>query len=178
MLGGRRTGIVRWFAIAAIAALMLACEPAAASDFSDYLSLGYRQVASLAGTKSLVRLYGQRSTASANGEAIAPLVPDPQITQDLNFDAAKLGREALLDSLRSGAHKRQPLLAAIAQVNFDCWVMPLPRRKGAPTSNDCKSRFYFALQGCPRENIAVRLPASRSRLRLLLAGRRETPSLR
>jgi hypothetical protein len=121
------------------------------SDFSAYLAQGYRQLASVAGkVKSpAATLYKQRGAAAAAGNTVLPLQPDPKKLQGLLFGDATAARADLMESLGMAARERQPLLAAIAQVNFDCWVTPLPKRKGVPTANDCQSRFYFALAGLP-----------------------------
>ena len=121
------------------------------SEFSGYLAQGYHQLAAAAGkTKSAAAsLYKQRSAAAAAGNAVLPLQPDPKKLDGLLFTEAAADRADLMESLGMAARERQPLLAAIAQVNFDCWVAPLPKRKGVPSANDCQSRFYFALAGLP-----------------------------
>ena len=103
-------------------------------NFDTYLAEGYRQVAGAAvrvgAHASLLSYYKKRSADAANGRAIVPQVPNVDELDPWTLREANFARNELIESLRSGSSQRQPLLAAIAQVNFDCWVMPLPRQTG------------------------------------------------
>jgi hypothetical protein len=129
----------------------LICAPvgAAASDFSNYLAQGYSQLAKVAAKTPVSLLYKKRSTVAAGGQAIEPLQPDAAHLDALTVNEARIYREQLIEGLQAGGRQRQPLLAAIAQVNYDCWVMPLPKRKGAPRSAECHQRFLQAFEGLP-----------------------------
>ncbi|HYV89534.1 MAG TPA: hypothetical protein VFA91_13235 [Candidatus Polarisedimenticolia bacterium] len=129
----------------------LVCAPlnAAASDFSNYLAQGYSQLAKAAGKAPVSQLYKKRSTAAAGGQAVEPLGPDASHLDVLTANEARSYRDQLIEGLQAGGRDRQPLLAAIAQVNYDCWVMPLPKRKGAPRSAECHQRFLQAFEGLP-----------------------------
>ena len=132
----------------------LTCVPldAAASDFSNYLAQGYSQLAKVAGKAPVSQLYKKRSAAASGGQAIEPLQPDAKHLDVLTVNEARHYRDQLIEGLQSGGRQRQPLLAAIAQVNYDCWVMPLPKRKGAPRSAECHQRFLQAFEGLPDKN--------------------------
>ena len=152
-MSGRLSGAaVRW-SMGILAASILFSEPAkaATSDFSTYLSEGYSQLAGQAGKGSVAQFYTKRSAAAAAGHAPAPALPvgDGPTADAFGLDEITSARDKLIESLDAGGRQRQPLLAAIAQVNFDCWTRPLPKRKGAPRSIDCYSRFLLAFQGLP-----------------------------
>jgi hypothetical protein len=125
-------------------------------NFDTYLAEGYRQVAGAAvrvgAHASLLSYYKKRSADAANGRAIVPQVPNADELDPWTLREANFARNELIESLRSGSSQRQPLLAAIAQVNFDCWVMPLPRQTGIPDGDECRRRFYFAFAGLSRPN--------------------------
>lgn len=150
-MADRRLGVGIPLAAAILAAsILLASEQTtAASDFSGYLADGYRQLASKAGKTSAAQLYKKRSAASAAGQAVEPLQPGSALPDGLTLGEAQEARDKLMEALSSGGRQRQPLLAAIAQINYDCWIAPLPKRKGAPRSIDCHSRFLLAFGGLP-----------------------------
>jgi len=150
-MAGRRLGggILLAAAILAASILLASAQTTAASDFSGYLADGYRQLASKAGNTSAAQLYKKRSAASAAGQAIEPLQPGSALPDGLTLGEVQEARDKLMEALSSGGRERQPLLAAIAQINYDCWIVPLPKRKGAPRSIDCHSRFLLAFGGLP-----------------------------
>ena len=125
-------------------------------NFDTYLAEGYRQIAGAAvrvgAHASLLSYYKKRSADAANGGTIVPQVPNADELDPWTLREANFARNELVESLRSGSSRRQPLLAAIAQVNFDCWVMPLPRQTGIPDGDECRRRFYFAFSGLSRPN--------------------------
>ena len=141
---------VRWSA-AVLAASLLLSPPAQAvgPDFAAYLSEGYRQLAHQAGKGALAQFYTKRSVAAAAGQVLEPVKPDKPTPDATSVGELTAVRDKLIESLNAGGRERQPLLAAIAQINFDCWAKPLPKRKGAPRSIDCHSRFLLAFQGLP-----------------------------
>jgi hypothetical protein len=153
---GRRSGVAAPFSAAVIAAgllfasgLFASVASAAASDFSSYLAEGYRELAAKAGKGPAAQLYKTRSAASAAGKTLEPLQPGNALPDGLTLGEVQEARDKLMEALSSGGLQRQPLLAAIAQVNYDCWIAPLPKRKGAPRSIDCHSRFLLAFGGLP-----------------------------
>jgi hypothetical protein len=150
-MAGRRLGggILLAAAILAASILLASAQTTAASDFSGYLADGYRQLASKAGNTSAAQLYKKRSAASAAGQAVEPLQPGSALPDGLTLSEAQEARDKLMEALSSGGRERQPLLAAIAQINYDCWIAPLPKGKGAPRSIDCHSRFLLAFGGLP-----------------------------
>jgi hypothetical protein len=76
-----------------------------------------------------------------------PAELDKQVLDSGALREANFARRQLLHRLDAGARLRQPLLAAIAQVNFDCWVAPVPKAGGSPKGDECRRRFYFAFAG-------------------------------
>jgi hypothetical protein len=149
---GRTSAAIGLSASVFTSALICAPLGAAASDFSNYLAQGYSQLAKVAGKAPVSQLYKKRSTAAAGGQAIEPLQPDAKRLDVLTVNEARHYRDQLIEGLQAGGRQRQPLLAAIAQVNYDCWVMPLPKRKGAPRSAECHQRFLQAFEGLPDKN--------------------------
>jgi hypothetical protein len=125
------------------------CDSRQSSDrFQAYLALGYREVSSLAdrnGEALLAQHFLARSRQAASDQQVEPDAPT-EPTQSSAREAG-LARQQLVARLDGGARRDQPLLAAIAQVNFDCWVAPLPTRIGVPDGDECRRRFYFAFAG-------------------------------
>jgi len=150
MSDGLSGAAVRWSAaFLATSLLFSSVAEAAAPDFSAYLSEGYRQLAGQAGKGALAQFYAKRSVAAAAGHSPEPVKPDTPTPDGIGVGELTAAREKLIESLDAGGRERQPLLAAIAQINFDCWAKPLPKRKGAPRSIDCYSRFLLAFEGLP-----------------------------
>lgn len=150
MSGGLLGAAVRWSAAVLAASLLFSSlAEAVTPDFSAYLSLGYRQLANQAGKGALAQFYAKRGVAAAAGHAPEPVTADRPTPDAVGVDELASVRDKLIESLDAGGRQRQPLLAAIAQINFDCWAKPLPTRKGAPRSIDCHSRFLLAFQGLP-----------------------------
>ena len=118
-------------------------------SFSGYLAQGYRQTAAVAARNApgLAAYFTGRGTLSAEDRAPDPAQPEAARLTNWDFKEASFARSKLIASLDGGARARQPLLAAIAQVNFDCWVMPLPEQPGVPGGGECRRRFYFAFAG-------------------------------
>jgi hypothetical protein len=121
------------------------------SEFDVYLSEGYRQMAVVAARAAadhhIIAYYKKRDALVVRGTTVDPEQPDPRALDPSVLHEASYARNDLLARLDAGARQRQPLLAAIAQVNFDCWVVPLPRRPGVPDGDECRRRFYFAFAG-------------------------------
>src|ERR1051325_5788936 len=124
-------------------------------NFNGYLAEGYRQMAAVAARAAadhqVVDYYRKRDALAARGEPVSPQQLDPDGLDPGSLREASFARKELVASLDGGARQHQPLLAAIAQVNFDCWVVPLPQRLGVPDGNECRRRFYFAFAGLRSE---------------------------
>src|ERR1041385_1368935 len=141
---------VRWSAgVFAVFLLFSPVARAATPDFAAYLSEGYHQLSGQAGKSALPQFYAKRGVSAAAGHAPQPVQPDKATPDGIGVGELTAARDRLIESLDAGGRERQPLLAAIAQINFDCWAKPLPKRKGAPRSIDCYSRFLLAFQGLP-----------------------------
>ena len=102
-------------------------------DFSGYLAEGYRQMADVAerseGHAAFAAYFQQRHTVATHRRLIRPEALDGRDLDAFTLREAGFARRELIARLDAGARQRQPLLAAIAQVNFDCWVAPLPNRR-------------------------------------------------
>src|SRR6266481_2685830 len=120
-------------------------------NFSVYLAEGYRQMAAVArraaADDQVVDYFRKRDAMALRGRLVRPQWPDPDRLDPSILREARFARKELVARLDGGAAQRKPLLAAIAQVNFDCWLVPLPRRLGVPDSDECRRRFYFAFAG-------------------------------
>jgi hypothetical protein len=118
-------------------------------DFTLFLAQGYHQLARVAarGHSPLSAYFKQRSSAAAGGEVLEPLQPVAGALDPADLEDAIAAREQLLASFHTGTRDTQPLLAAIAQINFDCWMKPLPKKKGIPSGAECRRRFSMAFGG-------------------------------
>jgi hypothetical protein len=125
-------------------------------SFRAFLVEGYGALANAAqetGNEERTSFFRHREAMADSGKAI-----DPATTEENSFHhpasrEAAFARAQLLKTLEDGARERQPLLAAIAQVNFDCWVAP-PRRPSAD-SEECRRRFYLAFVGLKAGSPAI-----------------------
>jgi len=129
-----------------------------ANDFSAYLVQGYQQMSYEAGRSAdgatLSSYFKQRSTLVAKG-ILAPEDPEGHALDTWTLRESAFARRQLVERLDAGARQTQPLLAAIAQVNFDCWVAPAPQRIVQPDRDECRRRFYFAFAGLmPADRLA------------------------
>ena len=91
--------------------------------------------------------YEQRQTLAATERGVEPERVDGRPLDAWTIREAGIARGQFVARLDAGARTRQPLLAAIAQVNFDCWVVPFKRKIGVPDRDECRRRFYFAFAG-------------------------------
>jgi hypothetical protein len=136
-----------------------AAQSPSSAKFDAYLAQGYRSVGTLAATggdKQLMLKFRRRAALAARGGHVAPLtLAEADVTSWTNREAG-IARQQLVSRLDAGARDRQPLLAAIAQVNFDCWISPLPKRIGSTDGDECRRRFYFALAGLRPHDVTIR----------------------
>jgi hypothetical protein len=121
------------------------------SEFDAYLAEGYRQMAGIAALATndqrVISYFKKRDALANQGSSVDPQKLEPLDLDSWTLHEATYARKQLIERLDGGARQHQPLLAAIAQVNFDCWVVPLPRRLGVPDGDECRRRFYFAFAG-------------------------------
>jgi hypothetical protein len=150
----RRQGgaLLRWACVTAaacgaFAALAGATTPSS-QDFSAFLVQGYDEMARQRGADDpRASYFYRRATLAAQGGTLLPADPDKRVLHSSTLREADFARRQLLHRLDAGARQKQPLLAAIAQVNFDCWVASAPSQSGSPNSDECRRRFYFAFAG-------------------------------
>jgi hypothetical protein len=99
------------------------------NTFADYLSQGYQQMSGVAqrlpSPNRLPSYYANRSAVAMSDGELPPEMHDAHY-----WTPGRCAKRHLLagriESLQRGAARQHPLLAAIAQINFDCWVMPTP----------------------------------------------------
>jgi hypothetical protein len=118
-------------------------------DFNSFLVAGYSQMANAGRSAHDPRqpYFRERAALAARDEGILPVDPDKRYLDSWSLREADFARRQLVLRLDAGARQKQALLAAIAQVNFDCWAAPLPRQFSAPDRDECRRRFYFAFAG-------------------------------
>jgi len=142
-------------------------------NFDSYLARGYREVwkigARNGGGPQLAAHFRERGALAAAGHRVVPLDLSEVDVSAWTMREAGIARLQLLSRLDGGARQRQPLLAAIAQVNFDCWISPLPKRLGVPDGDECRRRFYFAFAGL-RSSQPPGLPSSPPATQAVSAG--------
>lgn len=68
-----------------------------------------------------------KAQAAASGQSVEPFTPNddaypPGRVPESDLSAMQAGRQALLDVFVKNAKTKAPKDAAVAQVNFDCWV--------------------------------------------------------
>src|SRR5215469_6803724 len=151
--GKRRVAGVAFLLVAMILSTgrSWAAQSAPPSKFDAYLAQGYRKLGKLAarspGQNQLSAQFHKRALLAASGAGVPPLTPADAGATGWTSREAGTARQQLMSRLDSGARQHQPLLAATAQVNFDCWVQPLPKGIGSTDGDECRRRFYFALAG-------------------------------
>src|SRR5690349_18795835 len=136
----RRVSIVTLLSFVLAAGFVVGCGLAAQrtsfDNFDSYLARGYSGVGLIAarngGGARLAADFRERGVLAATGHRVVPLSISEVEVDAWTAREAGIARQQLLLRLDSGARQRQPLLAAIAQVNFDCWISPLPKRIGVP----------------------------------------------
>jgi hypothetical protein len=118
-------------------------------DFDAFLAEGYSQMAAAGPSTDDARAsyFHQRAALAGRGGELLPASPDKTMLDSSTLREASYARRQLLHRLDAGARQKRPLLAAIAQVNFDCWVAPAPKQSANQNSNECRRRFYFAFAG-------------------------------
>ena len=118
-------------------------------DFDTFLVEGYSQMAEAGPSANEARAayFHERAGLAARGGVVLPTSPDAQALDSWTLREASFARRQLVHRLDAGAREKQPLLAAIAQVNFDCWIAPGSKKGGGPNSDECRRRFYFAFAG-------------------------------
>jgi hypothetical protein len=120
-----------------------------AHNFNAYLIEGYGEMAEAAaqnaGNKNRTSFFVERKGLAERGEAVAPAGVEGRALDPSTRREAGFARRQLVERLGNGAREKQPLLAAIAQVNFDCWVAA--SQTGSSDRDECRRRFYFAFAG-------------------------------
>src|SRR5262245_6939859 len=115
------------------------------SAFAETAAALYAELARFAEAKAqnpaLAAHFRSREALARAGKQV-----DPEALRDWELDAefqaeAVRARAVLVRQLESGAKARSPLLAALAQAHFDCWVAPFPDAL-VVGGTDCRERFY------------------------------------
>jgi hypothetical protein len=120
-----------------------------ADRFNAYLIEGYGEMADAAAqnadNKNRTSFFRERKRLAERGEMVAPVSVGGHDLDPFTRREADFARRQLVEKFGNGAREKQPLLAAIAQVNFDCWVAP--SHAGSSDRDECLRRFYFAFAG-------------------------------
>jgi hypothetical protein len=129
----------------------------AASLFENYLERGYSEVAVYARTKAqntgASLHFAQKASDAASGKAVTPDSPD-----DTGRPVAYLAEQydahtRLMEALAAGAAEDNARMAAVAQINYDCWLAELSAGAGQPDSSACRLLFYTALDQIVVEDV-------------------------
>jgi hypothetical protein len=159
-----RLASLRFFYVAAGTLVLLGNASATATgsqQFSAYLMEGYRQMALQSGRSAenaaWTSYFVQRSALAGAG-AVEPEDIENRQLDSWTLREAGFARGQLVARLSAGARQRQPLLAAIAQVNFDCWVSAPPRQRASLDRDECRRRFYFAFAGLAKPGRPAAIP--------------------
>jgi hypothetical protein len=144
--------------MAALAAgtAMAPAKAGTASGFGDYAGRGYAEIAAYAqnqaGNPTLAGYFAARARAAADGDPPAPAEVSRWRLPPATAREAAAARRRLIAALDAGGRERDPYTAAVAQVNFDCWLPQLhARKRGLPGSADCRRRFYVSLARLQRD---------------------------
>ena len=148
---GRRFSKSVLIASAAFVGLVVTATPGQAETaFDSYLAQGYGEVAWFAGARldnpEAAKLFKSRADEAAQGETVLPATIDStSVIPDAMRAEAIEAHSDLMAALDEGLRESDPQIAAVAQVNYDCWVAQFPSVAGMPDSNDCRTLFYQAM---------------------------------
>jgi len=121
----------RWLpSLAALSACLLIANGAWATQppgFDAYAGQGYQEIAMFAATQAhnpaLAKYFADRAQAARAGKLIEPVLVSQAKLDATTVVEADKARQQLTSRLNNGARLTAPLPAAIAQVNFDCWMV-------------------------------------------------------
>jgi len=154
------------FVATIIGALALSDAQAAAPahDFYAYLEQGYRETAGYAVTRAGNVAMGEHFTTKAQlaaaGQTVTPDLPSTTVASQSARNEMMAARSRLMIALAAGAQQTAPRMAAIAEVNFDCWLAQLKGADGQPSSADCRRLFYLAVEQLPTTSATLTADAS------------------
>ena len=120
--------------------------PSAGDAFTEALRQGYVRLAAADRQRGgfSYRHYDAKARQAMLGDVVLPdRVADRKVATPFQAEAIEW-RNRLLDVLEADARRTMPEEAALAQVNFDCWLTDLRLRPGA--ESECKDRFITALE--------------------------------
>ena len=149
---GRRVSKSVLATSAAFVGLLAAVTQAqAATEFETYLAQGYGEVAWFAGAKldnpEAAKLFKARANEAARGQTVLPATIDSaSVIPDAMRAEAIEAHSDLMAAFDDGLRESDPQIAAVAQVNYDCWVAQFPTVAGLPDSSDCRALFYQAME--------------------------------
>src|SRR5882757_11247555 len=132
--------------------------------FDDYAGQGYQEISMFAATQAhnpaLAKYFADRAQAVRAGKPVPPLlVSQAKLDEPTMREAAK-ARLDLTSRLDNGARLTAPMSSAVAQVNFDCWMVQFRNIPGRPGSADCRRKFYDALAMLPVNPGPAAVPAT------------------
>jgi hypothetical protein len=120
-------------------------------EFDRLLVQGYGELANAAAhdyeSDARIFYFQSRKALAARHLNTAPQTVEGRALDAFTLREAGFARRQLVEKLAAGARQHQPVLAAIAQVNFDCWIAPQSAPREEAKSGECRRKFYFAFAG-------------------------------
>jgi OmpA-OmpF porin, OOP family len=97
--------------------------------------------------------FARKGLAAANGQVVPPeLTSNWAIPAEVQTQFAQ-SRERMVKALDNGGRERMPLIAARAQVSFDCWIERVEKDGPSALDGPCHKQFLAALgqlEGTPQ----------------------------
>jgi hypothetical protein len=119
--------------------------------FDGLLVRGYGELAEAVahdhGSAARIFYFQNRKALAARHRDLAPQTVEGRALDPFTLREAGFARRQLVEKLGAGVRQHQPVLAANAQVNFDCWIAPRSSLREEAQSSECRRRFYFAFAG-------------------------------
>ena len=95
--------------------------------FDDYAGQGYQEISTFAASQAhnpaLAKYFADRAQAVRAGKAVPPLLVSQTKLDEATMREATKARLDLTSRLDNGARLTAPMSSAVAQVNFDCWLV-------------------------------------------------------
>jgi hypothetical protein len=117
--------VVLFVLFAGRSVLAMTGQASSPPEYDAYLAEGYQQMAGVAALATnherIVGYFETRNALAIRGGLVDLQKLEPPDLDSWTHHKATYARRELIERLDGGARQRQPLLAAIAQVNFDCW---------------------------------------------------------
>lgn len=120
-------------------------QPEAGTPFTRALTEEYRRLAQEEEARESwqdASLFARKGLSAAEGDAVIPENPrDWELLQNDQVAALDAAHGRLLDLLSGSTRADEPVLAARAQVAFECWLNLANERSRDPRLDTCRQRF-------------------------------------